>query len=139
MPAETQEAPLPVLEDMPQPPEGSTFSLEKIDKVSIPHPYCITPKHVEWASDHCGGMLTKDAIREAEQKHGAACDICRKSGRGIMSIDEHETQVTLFIRVPQRLRANLKEIPGLHEYLIAHKEAMEAKGIQGFGFPGPGQ
>ena len=122
----------PTINQMPEPPEGVSFRLQKVDKVSMPHPYCITPRHVAYASDHCGGLLGADAIRESE-KHGVKCDICKKSKRGILSYDEHESSVTLFIIVQnnQDLNAN----PGLPSYLYSNKQTFVDLGIQGFAFP----
>lgn len=122
------------LDQVPAPPEGAVFRLKKLDTVSIPHPYMITPRHVSWASDHWGGMLGKEAIRDAE-KHGAECGICRdkqhRDGSRILSIDEHESSLTLFIVVPQN--RDLNSVTGLHAYLLKLKEAN--LGIEGFAFP----
>lgn len=120
------------ISDLPQPAAGVTFSLVKVETISMPHPYCITPRHVAWASDHFGGLLSTDAIRDAE-KHGARCDICAKSGRGILTVDQHENAVTLFIRVPQN--RDLNAIPGLHSYLFNNKAQFVKLGIEGFAFP----
>ena len=70
----------------------STDKFKVIDTIGVPHPYCITGKHVSYASDHCGGMLTKEAIIAAEEA-GAKCDICRQQsehGGKILSYEEHE-------------------------------------------------
>ena len=46
------------------------------ETIGVPHPYCITPKHVEVASDdHCG-ILNEAAIQDAEKNHKAKCGIC---------------------------------------------------------------
>lgn len=123
----------PTLQDMPPLPEGAPFRLVKIEKVSMPHPYCITPKHVEVAADHFGGMLGEAAIAEAE-KRGAKCDICKQAVRRrkqdrILAYDEHETMLSLFVGVPHH---DLNNIPGLVAYLNAVKSA--DLGIQGFAF-----
>ena len=121
----------------PQPPVGASFSLSKAETVCLPHPYCITPRHVAWAADHHGGMLDNSAIEDAE-KNGAVCDICRnrvkdRQQSSILSFAEHEHFVSLFIRVPQN--KDLNAIPGLHSYLLANKETFEKAGIGGFAFP----
>lgn len=123
---------LPEIASLPQPPVGSVFSFQKVEKLSIPHPYCITPKHVAWASDHFSGRLSEDAIRGAE-KNGAQCDICAKSGRGILTFDQHENSVTLFVKVPQN--QDLNSITNLRSFLYNNKAAFETAGIQGFAFP----
>jgi hypothetical protein len=117
---------------LPQPPSGASFGLVEVKTVSMPHPYCITPRHVAYAADHCGGMLGTDAIRAAERM-GACCDICRKSGNGILGIDEHTSPLTLFIRVPQN--KDLNTVAGLHTYLYSNKAAFVEMGIEGFAFP----
>lgn len=121
------------LNQIPPIPADSLFNLQKIDTVSLPHPYCITPKHIKIASDHFGGILDKAAIIEAE-KRGAACDICRTSGT-ILSYDKHESLTTLFIEIPKEFQRDLNDCPGLHGYLFTNKGAMENLGIQGFAFP----
>lgn len=112
------------------------FSLLKIEKVSIPHPYCITPKHIAVAADDFGGMLGEAAIEAAERK-GAVCDICRerarRDGSRILTYGEHENNVTLFVKVPQN--RDLNAIEGLNKYLFDNKQTFVDAGIQGFAFP----
>lgn len=129
----TTEKPKPTLEQMPSVPEGVSFRLKKVEMVSMPHPYCITPRHVAVAADHFGGMLGAEAIRAAE-KRGACCDICRQKGTGILRYDEHENNLTLFISIPAGIR-DLNSISGLHAYLFENKPTFESLGIQGFAFP----
>ena len=114
---------------LPKAPEGSTFHTEKVTKVSLPHPYCITPRHVAYASDHCGGMLGESAIEGAERK-GAKCGMkgCQ------LRYSQHETQVTLVVVVPVGTR-DLNAVPGLHTYLLSIKDLATELGIQGFAFP----
>lgn len=123
----------PTLEQMPVIPPGLSFTLHKVDKVSMPHPYCITPKHVEWAAGYYGGILSAEAIEDAE-KHGACCDICRQSHQGILPYHKHESLLTLFIKIPVGIR-DLNKIAGLHDYLYENKAAFEQLGIKGFAFP----
>ena len=123
------ETPTLTLDQLPPVPEGAPFRLLKLERVGMPHPYCITPKHVAHASDHFSGMLTADAIRDAE-KHGARCDICKKQGKRL-SYEEHENPLTLFVAVPQN--KDLNAVPGLHAYLLAVKNA--ELGVEGFAFP----
>lgn len=122
---------LPELENLPQPPAGVEFTLQKVEKISMPHPYCITPKHVAYAADHFGGRLTLGAIRESE-KHGARCDICAHGHKGILTVDQHEQLTTLFIRVPKT--DDLNAVEGLQNYLFTNKKTLVKLGIQGFAF-----
>ena len=124
------------LAELPAPPPDAAFRLVKVEKISNPHPYCITPKHVEVAADQFSGMLGEDAIRAAE-KQGAKCDICRqraKRGERILSFEEHENPLTLFVSVPNN-RADLNTISGLHAYLLSLKPKLAELGIEGIAFP----
>lgn len=117
-------------------PDVPHIRVIEIRKISVPHPYCITPKHIAYASDHYYGILNKSAIEEAE-KHGAKCDICRKInrkyGKPIVPYDEHITQKTLFIEVPQN--RDLNAIEGLNAYLMKIKPTLESLNIEGIAFP----
>jgi hypothetical protein len=96
-----------------------------IDTIGVPHPYCITAKHVVVASNHYCGMLGKDAIRGAE-KTGVHCGIkgCN------LSYDQHEQ--ALLVEVG--FKGELKDAPGLKEYLLTIKEMAEADKFAGFAF-----
>ena len=108
--------------------EDPTFRLLKVENVMFPHPYCVTSKHVEYASDHGGGILSEAAIKGAE-RHGAKCGV-----RGCnLSYQRHETSLTLFVEVPQH--RDLNAVEGLHAYLLSIKEQATSLGIQGFAFP----
>jgi hypothetical protein len=111
-------------------PDGNT-TFEIIDTLGVPHPYCVTPKHVAYASDHCSGILSKDAIRAAE-KEGAACDICRKKGEGILTVDEHGT--ALLVGVYDKDNRELNDMPELQEWLKPLCAVAEKDGFVGFAF-----
>ncbi|MDP2217152.1 MAG: hypothetical protein Q8J68_07705 [Methanolobus sp.] len=117
-------------------PEVPHIRVKEIREISIPHPYCITPKHISHASDHYHGILGEAAIIDAE-KHGAKCDICRKinkkHGKPILPFSEHIAQKTLFIEVPQN--KDLNAVEGLHAYLLKIKPIAESLKIDGFAFP----
>lgn len=118
------------LEKIPAPPEGSVFSLQKVENVSIPHPYCIGPKHVSIAADRFSGRLGAEAIETAERA-GYGCQVprCQLSHR------DHETLKTLFIVLDKAPPSDLNKVPGLGAYLSTIKETAESLGIQGFAFP----
>jgi hypothetical protein len=63
----------------------ATDKCRVVDTIGVPHPYCITPKHVAIAADQFAGMLTEEAIRVAETQ-GARCDICK----GQLKYSEHK-------------------------------------------------
>jgi len=107
-----------------------TGRFEVIDTIPVPHPYCITPKHLKYNTSM---YLGRKQIAEAEKK-GAVCDICRKRnkkfGDPILSIDEHKE--ALLIEVNDK--RELKDVPGLHRYLLSIKEMTEKDGFVGFAF-----
>jgi hypothetical protein len=120
-----------LIEKIPKPKVGH-IKLLSVDKVMVPHPYCITPKHLTGESMY----LTKETIREAEKKHGAVCDICRhlvKQGKQnvILNFDEHQDSLTLFIEVP---KGDLNEVKGLKKYLLEIKPVLRDLGIEGVAF-----
>jgi hypothetical protein len=94
-----------------------------VDTIPVPHPYCITPKHVAVASDkHCG-ILDENAIEDAERE-GAKCGICK----GELAFGEHKK--ALLVDCKEDIQKN-KE---LHEYLLKIKKKAEREGYVGFAF-----
>jgi len=118
-----------LLKEIPPVPEGATFTIQKIEKVTMPHPYCITSKHVVVASDHHSGILNEAAIEDAE-KRGAHCGMrgCR------IPYAEHVTSLTLFVAVPDN-NGDLNKITGLGQYLCSIKPTLERLKIEGIAFP----
>lgn len=102
-----------------------TKQFKVVDTVGVPHFYCITPKHVAYASDYCGGMLGKEAIKESEE-HGAKCGICK----GELSFDEHKQ--ALLVEVSDN--RELKDIPELKKYLLRIKKMATKDNFAGFAF-----
>lgn len=98
------------------------------DSIGVPHPYCITPKHLEYND---GMYLTKESMKGAEAK-GAVCDICKKlnrdKGTPILSIDEHEQ--ALLVACKEEIKDN-KE---LKEYLLSIKDKATKDKFVGFAF-----
>ena len=123
-----QADPLTKIQKVAKVPEG--LKLLKVEELFVPHPYMITPKHLEYSE----GMYLD--IEGAEKK-GAVCDICRvrqkKFGEPILSYSEHKKENTLFIQVPQN--KDLNAVKGLHKYLLKIKPIAEKLGITGFAFP----
>jgi len=98
------------------------------DTIGVPHPYCITGKHVAHAADHFGGMLGKEAIEDAE-RDDATCGV-----RGCtLTFAEHETALLVACRVEIK-GDDGKAHPELHAYLLAVKERCEADRYAGFAF-----
>jgi len=98
----------------------STPILRVKDTIPVPHPYCITPKHL-------GGSMYLDAhaIKDAES-HGAHCGI-----RGCkLSFDEHKSALL----IECDFDGEVKDIPGLQDYLLSIKDMTNADGYVGFAF-----
>lgn len=122
---------------LPKPPEGSTFTLLKVITNTTPHPFMIGPRHVAIAADQFGGMLS-DAALDAAYSAGYGCQMPTERGHGPkcgLSHRDHKSELVALIETPFKLKSNVKEVPGLHEYLLSIKETAEKAGIAGFGFP----
>ena len=120
-----------LIDKIPKPKETHIQLLE-VKKIAVPHPYCITPKHLTGTSM----VLDQHAIRDAEKTNKAVCDICRqlvKKGRQnqVLSYDEHTEALTLFLEVP---KDNLNNIKGLHQYLLRIKPVLMKLNIKGIAF-----
>ena len=98
------------------------------ETVGVPHPYCITPRHVSVASDSFCGILGPDAIAHAERQ-GAHCGI-----RGCnLSFNKHE-QALLLLCKDELHESPGKTNPELHAYLMQIKGLCEEDGFAGFAF-----
>lgn len=97
------------------------------DTIGVPHPFCITPKHVAHASDNHYGMLGKAVIEELEQK--TKKPLCGMKGCNLWF---HEHKQALLVEVDDK--RELKDIPELHPYLLSIKEQAEQDGFAGFAF-----
>lgn len=98
------------------------------DSIGVPHPYCITNKHVVHASDNYGGMLGEGAIKSLEEKKGKPC--CGVKG---CNLYYHEHGQALLIAF--KSSKTLEELkPELNDYLLSIKEMAEADNYIGFAF-----
>ena len=111
-------------------PNSKNNNFYIIDTIGVPHPYCITPKHLE----HCGSMyLNGDTIKVAESK-GAVCDICREAVKNgsqadILSYDEHEQALLV------ECKLEINPMPDeLKTWLVSIKEEAEQNKYAGFAF-----
>jgi len=114
---------------------SSTELFEAIDTIPIPHPYCITPRHIATASDKHSGILDADAIRDAEKTNKAVCDICKHinkkdPSKPILSYDEHGQALLLAVKSDKEL----KDIPELKDYLLEIKPLLITDNFQGIAF-----
>lgn len=95
-----------------------------IDTIGVPHPYCITPRHVGWASDHHSGMLGADAIMDAEKNGHAVCDTCK----GKLSWEEHKQAILI------ECKKDIKDNKELKDYLLKIKDKAIKDKFEGFAF-----
>jgi hypothetical protein len=110
--------------------QSNNGNFKVIDSIGVPHPYCIGPGHVGYASDHHGGMLGESAIRGAEGR-GIYCCTCK----GELSYDEHEQALVVECRYDEdELKSNEVAMHELRQYLLGIKKEAESNGYVGFAF-----
>ena len=108
-------------------PESEQGNFKIIDTIGVPHPYCITPKHLEYSE----GIYLD--IEGAERK-GAVCDICRKAVKAgkqgsILTYAEHEQALLVECKI------EIQPCPDeLKNWLLSIKEEAEANKYAGFAF-----
>ena len=108
-------------------------NFEVIDTIGVPHPYCITPRHM--LPDHM--FMNADTIREAEKTNDAACDICRQNHRrdyskSILTYDQHET--ALLVACYKDPKSNETLGKELQNFMLKCKPFCEADKYAGFAF-----
>lgn len=91
------------------------------DTIGVPHPYCITPKHVAVAADQFGGMLHAEAI-EAAEKQGAHCGW---GTRGYCTLPYSRHEQALLIECKLALESQQGQGTELHKYLLACKAKLD--------------
>jgi hypothetical protein len=64
---------------------------------SLGHPYTIGPKHIDYASEHSGGMLDEDTLKAVKCAH-PNCNA---------SFDEHTYDLGMFIQLAGNIRAKI--------------------------------
>jgi len=103
-------------------------NFEVIDTIGVPHPYCITPKHM-----YGDGMyMDAERIRTAEKENNAVCDICRKiqlkDGTAILSYDDHKQALLV------NCKEDIKDNKELHKYLLSIKDICIKDKFEGVAF-----
>jgi hypothetical protein len=130
-------------------PDSPDFELEAITSMNFrPHPYCITPDHVGFASDRYFGMLGEEAIQEAEREKKASCGMyinpdtkeCHNGPRyGYwrcnVPYEGHTADRVLFIRA--LVDKPIKELTGLQDYLKSIVDKLKELKIDGVAFIEP--
>lgn len=106
-----------------------------VDTIGVPHPYCLTPKHVKVASEQFNGIMGKEAIAEAERQ-GIYCYTCReinrRHGDPILKADEHKH--SLLVACFKDMNTNEKYLKEVKRYLTHIKDMCEKDGYAGFTF-----
>jgi len=98
-----------------------TKNFHVIGTIGVPHPFCITEKHVVHAADNYSSLLGKDAIENLEKiKQQSTCGV---KGCALM-YDEHEQALAVHCKV--------KDNGLLEEYLKSIVDLCEADGYAGF-------
>lgn len=108
--------------------EDGNFYLS--DTIVIPHPFCITERHVAHAANYFSGLLGKQAIQSAE-KIGIRCGMkgCQ------LDYDQHEIALLVSCKVDYSDPLDKEKMhPELHKWLLAIKDQIEKDGYSGFGF-----
>ena len=116
----------------------STDKFKVIDTIGVPHPYCITPKHLT----HSPTMILDiaEAERRSKEAHPndprrwAVCETCRllnkKTGKNILPYEEHKRALLIEVDDP----GELKDVPGLSAYLLVIQAQAAKEGYAGFAF-----
>lgn len=95
------------------------------DTISVPHPYCITPKHLEYNDSM---YLDGRTIRRAEEK-GAKCGIKNCT----LSYEEHKQALVVVCKEHFADKDNMM-VSELHHWLLSIKYDVEGDGYAGFAF-----
>lgn len=89
-----------------------------------PHPYTIGPKHINYASDHCGGILGEDVCKKVPCAHSDRYSSCK------LSYDQHTYDTVLFLSLTRNVtEEEVKEVlnPKFGNF-------MEENGLDGVAF-----
>ena len=108
-------------------PEGARFRCAGTRDIWVPHRFCVTDKHVAYASKHHHIYLTPEDIEAS----GAPCGVPGCT----LSHSEHKPQVVLVVVLQDKLGRRLNEVEGLGEWLVSIKPKLEELGIEGIIFP----
>ncbi len=99
------------------------------DTIGVPHPFCVTPKHITAAQAY-GGMLGREAIESLEKKTGKPS--CGMRGCNLR-FAEHEQALLVACKAEMK-DADGKAVPELHSYLLKCKNPCEEDHYAGFAF-----
>lgn len=105
---------------------SSKRNFEIIDIIGVPHPYCITSKHLQYNTSM---YLGKEQIEDMEKTHGKMCGVF---GCNLL-YNEHKQALLV------SCKADLKDKDGninkeLHKYLLKCKPLAVEHKFEGFAF-----
>lgn len=105
-------------------PKSANENFAVVDDLpTIGHVFCVTPKHVAYAADHCHGILGEDALEHS----GVPCGICKRP------YEDHKEQ-GLLIYCTKNPQTDSEAHDELVAFLNAIKERTLAEGYAGFAF-----
>ena len=105
-------------------PITDMFSI--VGEVSVPHPYVITPKHIEFAADKFFGILDEHVFIEADKEHiKCGAKDCK------LSYKEHEKALTVQCITNKQIK-DINE--PLIKYLNSILEQSKTENYAGFVF-----
>lgn len=116
--------------------QSAQGNFKAIDSIGVPHPYYITPKHLEYS--HGMYLDIEGAEKESretypnDQRKWAICDICRKlnrqNGTPVLSFADHKRALLIKCKIEANGNDELKQ------YLLQIKESTEKHGFAGWAF-----
>lgn len=122
-----------IIASMPPIPEGSEFAIYRLESVNFkPHPFCITPRHVEYASKYCGGRLDEKACNAEPCGVGRPGSPIHGESPCNLSYHEHTHETAMLIKVWRD--GSLQDVPGLHEWMKQAADVITAGKLKVDGF-----
>lgn len=111
--------------------ESSKHNFKIVDTIPTPHPYTITPKHLQFNDSM---YLGKEQIERMEKMHGGMCGHKEEGWRQCqLKYSEHKQALVVQCKIPLT-KDGKKMIPELHKWLLKIKSEAEKEGFDGFAF-----
>jgi len=105
--------------------KGTFLSCLKIDVAKYhPHPYMIGASHVAWASDHWGGLLSEEVIKEGEKRGKCRC----MQRNCTLPYEDHTVEYAFFFQ----LKRDVTKEEFTHLFDDGLKECMNSCGVELF-------
>lgn len=114
--------------DFKQYGSSSNNNFKVVDTIGVPHPYCISPKHLQYNDSM---YLGSEQIIKMEKDHdNVRCDICLNNHDHdkILLFEEHKQALLV------ECKADIKNNDDLKEYLLSIKDLADKNNFVGFAF-----